>query len=91
MRSKYMIDRLVDCRALWPMEKNVENRENDRQSKHCTMSAWRLLRVPGGDDLDEDSFRKESDRSGWTTGINECGEFQGYTTTACLESGEDSG
>lgn len=47
--------------------------------------------VPGGVDLDEDSFCSESDCSGWTTGINECGEFQGYTTTACLESEEDSG
>lgn len=27
MRSKYTRDRLVDCGALWPMEKNVQNRE----------------------------------------------------------------
>lgn len=30
VRSKYMRDRSVDCGALWPLEKNVQNRENNQ-------------------------------------------------------------
>lgn len=50
-----------------------------------------MVAEPSRVGLDEDSFPSESGCSGWTTGINECGEFQGYTTAACLESEKDSG
>lgn len=32
VRSKYTRDRLVDCGALWPMEKNVQNRTVNKAS-----------------------------------------------------------